>query len=107
MLAPVAAEVDVNLRRMRDRAPREVEYALALELDDDARAADRSRRAELVRRQAIRDVDLHGWTAEITDDRRRLRLSGGSVSLDLGLSAGITAYIEDGAESDRERSHAT
>lgn len=107
MLAPVAAEVDLNLQRMRDRTPHEVEYALALELDQDAPAADRARRAELVRRQAIRDVDLHGWTAEITDDRYRLRLSGGSVSLDLGLGAGIKAYIEGGVRSGRERSHAT
>ena len=42
---------------------------------------------------ALREVDLHHWDAAITDDFARLRLSGGSVSLDLGLSASILAYI--------------
>ncbi|HEX8975425.1 MAG TPA: hypothetical protein VF781_02840 [Solirubrobacteraceae bacterium] len=41
-------------------------------------------------------VDLHGWDAAITDDACRVHLDGGSVSLDLGLSSGITSYIEAG-----------
>ena len=41
-------------------------------------------------------VELHGWQAEITDDAARLRLSGGTVSIDLGLSASILEYIESG-----------
>jgi hypothetical protein len=39
-------------------------------------------------------VNLHGWSAEISDDASRLHLSGGSVSLDLGLSAEILRYID-------------
>jgi hypothetical protein len=45
----------------------------------------------------VRGVDLHAWDAEITDDAARLRLSGGSVTIDLGLSASIMRYIEHGA----------
>jgi hypothetical protein len=96
MLAPVAAEIDLNLQRIRDGSPREVEAGLELELDRPAMSPDRDERAELVLRQAVRNVNLHGWTASITGDGCRLHLDGGSVSLDLGLSAGITSYIQDG-----------
>jgi hypothetical protein len=97
MLAPVAVEIDRNLTRMRDGSPQEVMAELELELDRPAASSERDRRTELVLRQALRNVDLHGWGAEITSDGSRLRLNGGSVSLDLGLSPGITSYIQDGA----------
>ena len=96
MLAPVAVEIDRNLERMRDCTPRDVEAELELELDRPAMCAGRDERAELVLRQALRNVDLHGWSAVITADGARLHLEGGSVSLDLGLSLGITGYIENG-----------
>ena len=96
MLAPVAAEIDLNLQRMRDRSADEVEAQLELELDTPAMRADHDVRAKLVLEQALRGVDLHGWNATITDDGWRLHLDGGSASLDLGLSAGITAYIQHG-----------
>ncbi len=50
-------------------------------------------------RQALRDVELHGWTAELTDDRASVRLGGGSVSIDLGLGATVTKYILDGVSA--------
>jgi hypothetical protein len=37
-----------------------------------------------------------GGEAEISADAARLHLSGGSVTLDVGLSATILAYIVDG-----------
>jgi hypothetical protein len=46
---------------------------------------------------ALRNVNLHDWNAEITDDDARLHLAGGSVSLDLGLSAAIMRYVAGGA----------
>ena len=97
LLAPVAVEIDQNLQRMRDRSPTEVEAELELELDRPAMCGERDERVELVLRQALRNVDLHGWSAVITSDASRLHLEGGSVSIDLGLSSGITGYIEDGA----------
>ncbi len=96
LLAPVAVEIDLNLERMRDREPLDVEAELELELDRPAMCAGRDERAELVLRQALRNVDLHGWNAAITADGARLHLEGGSVSLDLGLSLGITGYIQNG-----------
>ena len=99
MLAPVAAEIDLNLQRLRDRSLEGVEAELELELDKPAMNIDREERAELVLRQALRDVELHGWIATISDDGCRIHLGGGSVSLDLGLSATITSYIRDGARA--------
>ena len=98
MLAPVAVEIDLNLQRMRDVSPRDVLQELELELDRPAARTDRDERARLVLEQALRNVDLHGWSAAISDDGCRLQLSGGSVSLDLGLSDGIGRYIRDGVE---------
>jgi hypothetical protein len=43
---------------------------------------------------AARNVELHGSTPTIADDHCRVRLSGGSVSLDLSLSAEIERFIE-------------
>jgi hypothetical protein len=100
LLAPVAVEIDLNLQRMRDGSPRDVLAELELELDRPAMRSERDDRAELVLRQALRHVDLHGWKAAITDDGTRVHLHGGSVSLDLGLSAAITSYIEDGVDGD-------
>jgi hypothetical protein len=96
-LAPLAAGIDLNLQRLRDRSPDEIAFELALELDDqEGPETTEADRAERVLRVALRDVDLHHWHAEITGDGARLRLSGGSVSLDLGLSASILAYIGKG-----------
>jgi hypothetical protein len=97
LLAPVAAEIDINLQRLRDKSIPEVQAQLGLELNTVATNPDRDERAELVLRQALRDVDMHGWTAAITDDGCRVHLEGGSVSIDLGLSANVTGYIQDGA----------
>lgn len=57
---------------------------------------NRDERAELVPRQAVRNVDMPGWHAAVTPDGYRIHLDGGSVSIDLGLTPGITAYIADG-----------
>jgi hypothetical protein len=97
MLAPVAAEIDRNLQRLRDGSPSDVLAELELELDRPAMSPERDERADLVLRQALRDVDLHGWTATLSDDAARVHLDGGSVSLDVGLSASIARYIVDGA----------
>ena len=96
LLAPVAAEIDRNLQDLRDVSPAEIHAEIALRLNAIAAHGDREQRAAWILEAALRFVDLHDWHAEITDDAARLRLSGGSVSVDLGLSATITAYIENG-----------
>jgi hypothetical protein len=95
-LAPVAAAIDMNLRRLRDRSPDQIDYELTLELNNPTMGDDADERAERVLRVALRDVDMHHWSAEITDDRSSVRLSGGSVSLDLGLGVSVLSYIVDG-----------
>jgi acetyl-CoA acetyltransferase len=99
MLAPVAVEIDSNLQRLRVESPYDVLAELELELDRPAMCADSDERAGLVLRQALRDVDLHGWSATLSDDASRVHLDGGSVSLDLGLSPAITSYITEGASA--------
>ncbi len=96
MLAPVAVEIDSNLRGMRDRSVRDVESQLELKLDTPAMRTVRAEREDLILRLAVHNVEMHGWRAAITDDGCRVHLEGGSVSIDLGLSANITAYIEEG-----------
>ncbi len=96
-LAPVAVHIDRNLDRLRDKSPSEIDYELTLELNAPADTDSADERSTRVLAVALRDVDLHHWNAAITDDRARLRLSGGSVSLDLGLSATLLDYIRHGA----------
>lgn len=96
MLAPVAAEIDMNLQMLRDKSPEEIGEALAIALNVDLAGASPAERASRVLEEALRGVELHDWDASITDDSARLRLSGGSVSIDLGLSATILRYIEHG-----------
>jgi hypothetical protein len=97
MLAPVAVEIDRNLRRLRVDSVDDVLAELELELDRPAMYAGPDERAELVLRQALRDVDLHGWAATLSDDSSRIHLGGGSVTIDLGLSPAITSFITEGA----------
>jgi len=92
-LAPVAAEIDLNLQEIRDVPDQKVEEAVALVLNT-ARAGTRDARAHQILEVAIRNVDLHGWAAAVSDDSTRVLLRGGSVSLDVGLSAAIHDYIE-------------
>jgi hypothetical protein len=98
-LAPVAVEIDGNLQRMRDKSPGEVAYELVVELNCERNVVERSERLRLVLAAATRNVTMHGWGVRITDDATRLRLDGGSVTLDLGLSASMAAYIEHGADA--------
>lgn len=96
VLAPLAAEIDLNLQSLRDKSPAAIRESLAIALNIGLRTTDPPQRAGWILEEALRGVDLHGWHAEITDDNARLRLTGGSVSVELGLSATILQYIENG-----------
>lgn len=96
MLAPVAAEIDQNLQLLRDKTPAQIAETLAIALNVDLAGSGPDERAARVLEEALRQVELHDWDATITDDHVRLRLAGGSVSLELGLSATILHYIEHG-----------
>jgi len=93
-LAPVAAAVDANLQRLRERPDdAQIEYELTLELNEPAQADDRDERAGRVLALALRSVDLHGWDATVTDDGSAVQLRGGSVSLQVALGATVQRYV--------------
>ena len=98
-LAPVAVTIDRNLQPLRDLESCAIVGYLELMLDRPERDGNREERAARILETALRNVDCHGWNGEITDDNARLRLTGGSVTLDLGLSANIRRFIHDDARS--------
>jgi len=84
----------MNLQRLRDLPTSdEIVAELALELNVAGAGRSEEERADQVLRVALRDVELHGWGAEVSDDASRIHLHGGSVTLDIGLSAALQAYI--------------
>ena len=97
LLAPVAAEIDLNLQRFRDLRWKSCDSSST----SSSTAPRYGRPARSARRASCRRrCGTSRWTTgsrEITDDGARLRLSGGSVTLDLGLSAVILHYIEGDA----------
>lgn len=95
-LAPVAAEIDLNLQQLRDERLGEIFSRIGLTLNLGAPGATRDARAAEVLEFAVRNVDLHGWEVTVSDDATRLHLQGGSVSLEVGLSSALEHYIEDG-----------
>ena len=96
-LAPVAVSIDRNLQTLRDLEPFEIIGYLELMLDRPERTGSREERATRILETALRNVDCHGWHGDITADSARLRLTGGSVTLDLGLSANILQFIDGDA----------
>lgn len=95
VLAPVAAGIDRNLQRLRSKDTEfDVEFELQLELDRPSFDDTRDERAARVLALALRDVDMHGWSAAITEDGSAVRLTGGSVSLDISLGALTQQFID-------------
>ena len=96
VLAPVAVAIDLNLQHLRDKTPSEIDDALTLSLNLETSSSTKAQRAAWILEHGLREVELHDWQAEVTDDAARLRLSGGSVTIDLGLSATLHDYITNG-----------
>lgn len=96
LLAPVAVELDLNLAPMRDASAAEIDFHIALKLDRPELTGSVDERIERVLEVAVRNVELHHWIPTIVEDHSRLRLTGGSVSLDVGLGANVMRYIDAG-----------
>lgn len=94
-LAPVAIHIDENLRPFRACAPEELEATFQLALDQPALDDTRESREERILKAALHTVDLHGWEAAITPDGSAVRLSGGSVSIDIALGATLLHHLEE------------
>jgi hypothetical protein len=94
-LAPVAVGIDLNLQRLRSKDTESgVEFELQLELDRPSFDNTRDERAARVLALALRDVDMLGWSASITEDGSAVRLTGGSVTLDIALGAITQQFID-------------
>lgn len=94
-LAPILIGIERNLARLRDGA--DLEFALALHLNDDsAWYASPGERAHRVLQDALRDVELHGWTVAPTPDWHGLAVSHGAYTVSIMLGQRLTDYIKAG-----------
>lgn len=95
-LAPVLIEIEHNLAALR--ASENLEFELALELNDDENLyKSPAERADRVRRCALRNVDLHGWHVEPTSDLYGLTVRHGSYQVSLMFGKQLTGYVQCGA----------
>lgn len=94
-LAPVLISIERNLTVLREAT--DLEFALALELNDDDRfyqsATERARR---IQRYATRGVSLHGWNVYPSGDRHGLAVWHGDFTVTLAFGAQVTDYVRNG-----------
>ena len=94
-LVLVLIGIERNLARLRDS--NDLEYALALDLNDDGSwysvPGERARRVQM---SATRDVELHGWTVTPTRDLQGLAVSHGEYTVSIMLGRQLTGYVENG-----------
>ncbi len=94
-LAPVLISIERNLARLRECA--DLEFALALDLnDDDSWYHSPAERAHRVRQSAVRDVDLHGWAVQPSADLHGLVVGHGEYSVTVMLGQRLTGYVQMG-----------
>jgi len=95
-LAPVLIELEQRLDLLR--ASKNLEFDLALELNDDARMYSAAwQRADRIRRFAVRHADLHGWQVEPTPDLHGLAVAHGAYRVSLMLGQRLTDYVQSPA----------
>ena len=95
-LAPVLINIERNLARVRDSD--DLEYALALALNDDGgwyRSA--AERAERVQQLATSNVDLHGWHVTPSPDQQGLVVEHSHYRVSLMLGKRLADYVTGGA----------
>ncbi len=94
-LAPVLISLERNLARVR--GSRDLEYALALELNDDDHWYHSAwERAVRLGKAATRDVALHGWRVHPTDDLQGLVVEHGEYRVSLMLGKRLADYVTEG-----------
>ncbi len=94
-LAPVLIGLERNLERLRTCD--NLDFALALDLDDDDRwYHSPAERAHRIQRSAIRDLDLHGWAVLPTPDGYGLAVSHGQYRVPVMLGQRLTDYVQNG-----------
>ena len=99
-LSPVLVSIERNLAWLRDN--KDLEFALAVELNDDdsvyPTANDRARR---IRAVAVRDIDLHGWAVTPTADMHGLAVTHGEYTVSIMLGRTLAEYVEHGFQAAR------
>jgi hypothetical protein len=94
-LAPVLINIERNLAHVRDSE--DLEYALALALDDDNgwyhSAAERAGRLEQL---ATRNVDLHGWHVSPSPDLQGLVIEHSDYRVSVMIGKRLADYVEHG-----------
>ena len=95
-LAPVLINIERNLARVRDSD--DLEYALALALNDDSGwYPSTAERAERVQQLATRNVDLHGWHVTPSSDLQGLVIEHSQYRVSLMLGKRLADYVTSGA----------
>jgi hypothetical protein len=98
-LAPVLINIERNLAQVRDSD--DLEYALALALNDDSgwyhSAAER---ADRVQQLATRDVDLHGWHVTPSPDLQGLVIEHSQYRVSLMFGKRLASYVARGITAD-------
>lgn len=91
-LAPVLISIERNLAQVRDSD--DLEYALALALNDDSGwYHSATERADRVQQLATRGVDLHGWHVSPAPDRQGLLVTHGHNRVSLMLGRRLADYV--------------
>lgn len=95
-LAPVLINIERNLTRLRDSE--DIEYELALELNDDSSWYHTAEeRAQRLQQLATRGVDTHGWEISPTADGCGLFVSHGGYHVSVMFGKVLAGYVETGA----------
>ena len=95
-LAPVLINIERNLARVRDSD--DLEYALALALNDDSGwYRSPAERADRVQQLATRNVDLHGWHVTPSPDLQGLVIEHSHNRVSLMLGKRLAGYVTGGA----------
>jgi hypothetical protein len=97
-LAPVLINLERSITRLRDS--KDLEFELALELNDDdgwyRTAADRAIR---VQSAATRNVDLHGWLVSPAPDLQGLAVEHGEYRVTVMLGKRLADYVQHGKQA--------
>jgi hypothetical protein len=98
-LAPVLISIERNLAQVRDSD--DLEYALALALNDDSGwYKSAAERADRVQQLATRNVDLHGWQVSPAPDRQGLVVEHSHYRVSLMLGKRLADYVASGVTAE-------
>lgn len=93
-LAPVLIGVERNLAWLRNSKDLQFDLAVVLNDDDNFYYLPHER-ARRVQRYVVRDVDLHGWRVNPTEDLHGLAVSRGEFTVSLMFGKELVDYVTE------------